>query len=219
MLTPREIILRQRDKIYNIKLSFVTQGFILSFITIFFSWIVYSSVFYVQFDNLIALKDKKISALTDNLLVAKEDQRKLGQLEKHYEKTMSAFLENTEINLKTIENTIKIAGLDANQLVGRSIRDIPSGPLLRIGDDRFIPGLRELVETVRKASDGETCLFIQIIDFLRINRRPTVEKYFSRYLEITDELVEFGGSAHFGRDRSLGQEAEHMMLLHRAWTY
>jgi 2,4-dienoyl-CoA reductase-like NADH-dependent reductase (Old Yellow Enzyme family) len=73
------------------------------------------------------------------------------------------------------------------------IRDIPSGPLLRIGDDRFIPGLRELVETVRKASDGETCLFIQIIDFLRINRRPTVEKYFSRYLEITDEHRDYFG--------------------------
>ena len=52
------------------------------------------------------------------------------------------------------------------------IRDIPSGPLLRIGDDRFIPGLKKLVETVREASDGETRLFIQIIDFLRINRRP-----------------------------------------------
>src|SRR5919109_4663093 len=29
------------------------------------------------------------------------------------------------------------------------VRDIPSGPLLRIGDDRFIPGLRKLVETVK----------------------------------------------------------------------
>jgi hypothetical protein len=38
------------------------------------------------------------------------------------------------------------------------IRDIPSGPLLRIGDDRFLPGLRQLVEIVRRASDGETRL-------------------------------------------------------------
>lgn len=67
------------------------------------------------------------------------------------------------------------------------IRDIPSGPLLRIGDDRFIPGLRKLVEVVREASDGETKLFIQIIDFLRINRRPPAEKYFQKYLQITDE--------------------------------
>ena len=51
------------------------------------------------------------------------------------------------------------------------IRDIPSGPLLRIGDDRFLPGLRQLVEIVRRASDGETRLLIQLIDFLRIRRR------------------------------------------------
>ena len=60
------------------------------------------------------------------------------------------------------------------------IRDIPSGPLLRIGDDRFIPGLAELVRTVRRASGGRTRLFIQIIDFLRIRRRPEPERYFRR---------------------------------------
>src|SRR5208282_1302756 len=53
------------------------------------------------------------------------------------------------------------------------IRDVPSGPLLRIGDDRFVPGLRELVATVRQASEGRTRLFIQLIDFLTIRRRPT----------------------------------------------
>jgi len=66
------------------------------------------------------------------------------------------------------------------------IRDIPSGPLLRIGHDRYLPGLQELVETVREASDGHTRLFIQIIDFLRINRRPTAEKYFGQHLQLTD---------------------------------
>src|ERR1041384_4188022 len=32
------------------------------------------------------------------------------------------------------------------------IRDVPSAPLLRIGHDRFLPGLKELVETVRRES-------------------------------------------------------------------
>ena len=64
------------------------------------------------------------------------------------------------------------------------IRDIPSGPLLRIGHERFIPGLRDLVNAVREASDGQTLVFIQIIDFLRINRRPAKETYFGRYLEL-----------------------------------
>lgn len=68
------------------------------------------------------------------------------------------------------------------------IRDIPSGPLLRIGHDRFIPGLKRLVETVRRRSGGETRLLIQIIDFLAIRRRPRPEVYFERYLEVTDRI-------------------------------
>jgi len=66
------------------------------------------------------------------------------------------------------------------------IRDIPSGPLLRIGHDRFLPGLREIVDTVHRASGGHTRLLIQIIDFLAIRRRPPREKFFGQYLEITD---------------------------------
>jgi 2,4-dienoyl-CoA reductase-like NADH-dependent reductase (Old Yellow Enzyme family) len=66
------------------------------------------------------------------------------------------------------------------------VRDIPSGPLLRIGHDRFIPGLRKLVETVREASEGHTKLLIQIIDFLTVKRRPESQKYFERFLQITD---------------------------------
>ena len=66
------------------------------------------------------------------------------------------------------------------------VRDIPSGPLLRIGHDRFIPGLRELVETVRKASGGHTRLFIQIIDFLSVKRRPEKAKFFERFLKLEE---------------------------------
>lgn len=66
------------------------------------------------------------------------------------------------------------------------IRDIPSGPLLRIGHDRYLEGLRKLVEVVRRASQGRTRLFIQIIDFLAIRRRPEPVKYFERFLKIGD---------------------------------
>ena len=62
------------------------------------------------------------------------------------------------------------------------IRDVPSGPLLRIGHDRFVPGLRELVEAVRRESSGRTRLLIQIIDFLTVKRRPEKTKYFERFL-------------------------------------
>jgi 2,4-dienoyl-CoA reductase-like NADH-dependent reductase (Old Yellow Enzyme family) len=66
------------------------------------------------------------------------------------------------------------------------IRDVPSGPLLRIGHERFVPGLRDLVNAVRESSQGETLLFIQLIDFLSIRRRPPRDKYFGRFLTITD---------------------------------
>jgi 2,4-dienoyl-CoA reductase-like NADH-dependent reductase (Old Yellow Enzyme family) len=66
------------------------------------------------------------------------------------------------------------------------VRDIRSGPLLRIGHDRFIPGLTKLVETVRRASGGHTRLFIQVIDFLKIRRRPEPERYLDEFLALTD---------------------------------
>ena len=66
------------------------------------------------------------------------------------------------------------------------IRDVPSGPLLRIGSDRFVPGLRRLVEEVRERSAGETRLLVQLIDFLSIRRRPDRERFLGRFLEIQD---------------------------------
>lgn len=66
------------------------------------------------------------------------------------------------------------------------IRDIPSGPLLRIGDDRYIEGLKTLCDTVREQSAGKTKLFIQLIDFLSIRRRPAADKFFQRFLPISD---------------------------------
>lgn len=66
------------------------------------------------------------------------------------------------------------------------IREIPSGPLLRIGDDRFVPGLRTLVDAVKTASRGHTRLLIQLIDFLAIRRRPDPKDFFARFLTVTD---------------------------------
>jgi len=65
------------------------------------------------------------------------------------------------------------------------IADVPSGPLLRAGHDRFLPGLRELVRVVREASGGQTRLLIQLIDFLSIRRRPVPSRYFAQFLVIT----------------------------------
>jgi dimethylglycine catabolism A len=64
------------------------------------------------------------------------------------------------------------------------VRDIPSGPLLRIGHDRFLPGLKQLVDVVRQASHGQTRLFIQIIDFLAVKRRPEKTRFFERFFHL-----------------------------------
>jgi 2,4-dienoyl-CoA reductase-like NADH-dependent reductase (Old Yellow Enzyme family) len=70
------------------------------------------------------------------------------------------------------------------------IRDVPSGPLLRVGHDRFVPLLTELVSEVRRRSGGHTRLFLQILDFLAIKRRPPKDKFFARFLDVTPALRE-----------------------------
>jgi 2,4-dienoyl-CoA reductase-like NADH-dependent reductase (Old Yellow Enzyme family) len=76
------------------------------------------------------------------------------------------------------------------------IRDVPSGPLLRVGHDRYLPGLRQLVEAVHAASEGHTKLFVQLIDFLSIRRRPDRKKFLERFLTVTP-----------GHHRALGDDA------------
>src|SRR4029079_9927944 len=56
------------------------------------------------------------------------------------------------------------------------IRDVPSGPLRRVGHDRFVPGLAELVRTVRRSSGGHTRLFLQVMHFPTTPRRPRPER-------------------------------------------
>jgi len=67
------------------------------------------------------------------------------------------------------------------------IRDIASGPLLRISNDRYLSGLAKLVETIKQASKGETRVLIQIIDFLQIRRRPDPKKYLDKHLTVTQQ--------------------------------
>ncbi|MBM3985176.1 MAG: NADH:flavin oxidoreductase, partial [Planctomycetes bacterium] len=64
------------------------------------------------------------------------------------------------------------------------IRDVPSGPLLRIGHERFVPGLQRLVHAVREGSGGRTRLLVQLIDFLAIRRRPEPQRYLREFLAL-----------------------------------
>jgi dimethylglycine catabolism A len=73
------------------------------------------------------------------------------------------------------------------------VRDVASGPLLRASHDRFVPGLTALVNCVKRASGGRTRLFLQLIDFLTIRRRPARDVYLTRYLAVTDRHRELTG--------------------------
>lgn len=64
------------------------------------------------------------------------------------------------------------------------VRDVPSGPLLRAGSDRYAEGLARLAEVVRARSAEETRCFVQLIDFLTIRRRPEPARYFARFLAL-----------------------------------
>jgi 2,4-dienoyl-CoA reductase-like NADH-dependent reductase (Old Yellow Enzyme family) len=62
------------------------------------------------------------------------------------------------------------AGMIVLEAIG--IRDVASGPLLRLSDDRFVPGLAALRREMRAVSDAP--VIPQIIDFLKIaTRKPT----------------------------------------------
>lgn len=75
------------------------------------------------------------------------------------------------------------------------IRDVPSGPLLRASDDRYLDGLKRLVDRVKRASGGRTKLFIQLIDFLAIKRRPERARFLRQFLQLTPRLREACGPA------------------------
>ena len=105
------------------------------------------------------------------------------------------------------------------------IRDIPSGPLLRIGHDRFLPGLADLARAVHEASEGKTLLFIQLIDFLSIRRRPPRDKYFARFLALTphhrEALAKLGETATYtdaelrARLEAIPDDQLHLVLTQR----
>ena len=63
------------------------------------------------------------------------------------------------------------------------------------------PVLRNWWDCVRRASGGETKLFIQIIDFLNIRRRPPAQKYFERFFAVTArhrEILQMPDAAEHG---------------------
>jgi 2,4-dienoyl-CoA reductase-like NADH-dependent reductase (Old Yellow Enzyme family) len=95
------------------------------------------------------------------------------------------------------------------------IRDLPSGPLLRIGHERFVAGLAQLTQVVRERSGGRTRVLIQLIDFLRIRRRPDKERYVLEFLELDDGLRAVAPSLPDDQQRQALLRLPHDELLQR----
>jgi 2,4-dienoyl-CoA reductase-like NADH-dependent reductase (Old Yellow Enzyme family) len=75
-----------------------------------------------------------------------------------------------EIYLRYAEGGAGMIVLEAT-----GVRDVASGPLLRLSHDRFIPGLQALREEMRRRS--RALVIPQLIDFLKIARRKPTREY------------------------------------------
>jgi 2,4-dienoyl-CoA reductase-like NADH-dependent reductase (Old Yellow Enzyme family) len=83
-------------------------------------------------------------------------------------------------------------------LEATGIRDVASGPLLRLSHDRYVPGLRALREELR--GHGSSLVIPQLIDFLKIATRKPTRAYLQgmvkrgrlpeRVLELSDAAFE-----------------------------
>jgi 2,4-dienoyl-CoA reductase-like NADH-dependent reductase (Old Yellow Enzyme family) len=87
-------------------------------------------------------------------------------------------------------------------LEATGIRDVASGPLLRLSHDRFIPGLKALVDEMR--ANGDALVMPQIIDFLKIATRKTTRAFMESLVargQLSEALLGLS-DAEFERDHS-----------------
>ena len=75
--------------------------------------------------------------------------------------------ESGEVTPEVVDRYVRYArgGVGTIILEAMGVRDVTSGPLLRIGHDRFVPGLRDLAERIHETADVR--VLPQIIDFLK----------------------------------------------------
>ena len=65
------------------------------------------------------------------------------------------------------------------------IRDVPSGPLLRVGHDRFLPGTASAHRCGAHGEPRPHAALHPADRFLAIRRRPEPAKFFERFLQVT----------------------------------
>ena len=123
--------------------------------------------------------------------------------------------EDGMVNQDIIDRYVRYARGEAGLIVveAMAVHHSKSGPLLRISDDAFVPGLRDLTRRIHDASGSK--VVPQIIHFLKVARsgwRQTVDML---SLEDIDRIVEEFGNA-VARARDAGFDGAE---LHSAHAY
>ena len=123
--------------------------------------------------------------------------------------------EDGVVTQDTIDRYVRYAAGGAGLIVveAMAIHQVKSGPLLRISDDKYIPGLRELTQRVHATSDSK--IVPQIIHFLKVARTGWRQTADTLSLAEIDQIVEqFGDAARRAREAGFdGAE------LHSAHAY
>jgi 2,4-dienoyl-CoA reductase-like NADH-dependent reductase (Old Yellow Enzyme family) len=92
-----------------------------------------------------------------------------------------------------------------------SVKKQKSGPLLRLSDDGFVPGLRRLTERVH--AETEAKISAQLIHFLKISRSGYRQKVEDLTLEEIKEIPELFSSAAY-RARQAGFDSVELHFAH-----
>jgi 2,4-dienoyl-CoA reductase-like NADH-dependent reductase (Old Yellow Enzyme family) len=123
--------------------------------------------------------------------------------------------EDGVVTQDTIDRYVRYAAGGAGLIVveAMAIHQVKSGPLLRISDDKYIPGLRELTQRVHATSDSR--IVPQIIHFLKVARSGWRQTADMLSLAEIDQIVEQFGDA-VRRAREAGFDGAE---LHSAHAY
>jgi 2,4-dienoyl-CoA reductase-like NADH-dependent reductase (Old Yellow Enzyme family) len=123
--------------------------------------------------------------------------------------------EDGVVTQDTIDRYVRYAAGGAGLIVveAMAIHQVKSGPLLRISDDKYIPGLRELTQRVHATSDSK--IVPQIIHFLKVARSGWRQTADMLSLAEIDLIVEQFGDA-VRRAREAGFDGAE---LHSAHAY
>jgi 2,4-dienoyl-CoA reductase-like NADH-dependent reductase (Old Yellow Enzyme family) len=115
----------------------------------------------------------------------------------------------------TIDRYVRYAKGGAGLIVveAMAIHQVKSGPLLRISDERYVPGLRELTRRVHDSSDSK--IVPQIIHFMKVARSGWRQTADTLTLQDIDRIVEQFGDA-VARAREAGFDGAE---LHGAHAY